>query len=277
MKVLFAGCGDIAERVAAVLGEKANCTGVRRRSQLIPDGIEAISADFCSLESLQSLNGREFDYVVVSFTPYERSLEAYERSYVEASKNLAAVLGDKVKRVFYISSTAVYPQADHSIVTEQSETASESYGQLLVAAENVWRESNINATVLRLSGIYGDQRKFFLNSVRNGATAPAEPHYTNRIHVDDAAKAIAFLIEKDQQNLPLDDLYNVTDTLPVLMADVVSWLQDQITMNDSQPKTLNRRGGSKQVSSAKLQALGFCFNYPDFKSGYQAMIDSELS
>lgn len=275
MQILLAGCGDIATRVAKRLSAKATFTGVRRDASKIADGIHAMGADFTQPHTLKSLSEQIYDYVVVSLTPSERSLTAYQSSYVEASQNLLAALRTPPKRVFYISSTSVYPQADHQWVDETSATTTESYGGILAAAEQVWLQSAIPATVLRLSGIYGDQRRYFLNAVRSGITAPNQPHYSNRIHVDDAARAIEHLILRDSVGLTVEACYNVSDKEPALLSDVVNWMRAEADVTEYSGEQLNRRGGSKRVSSRLLQNTGFEFLYPSFREGYLAMLGCE--
>jgi nucleoside-diphosphate-sugar epimerase len=53
------------------------------------------------------------------------------------------------------------------------------------------------ASVLRLGGIYGPGRLRLISEVRAGVGCPREPvRFTNRIHRDDAAAILQFLLEK---------------------------------------------------------------------------------
>ena len=69
-------------------------------------------------------------------------------------------------------------------------------GEIMLSAERLLHGSQFSSTVLRLGGIYGPGRTRLIDRVRGGepvAVADA-PAYTNRIHRDDAAKAIAHLL-----------------------------------------------------------------------------------
>lgn len=274
MKVLLAGCGDIGARVAALLESSASCTGLRRRPENIPKGIIAFGADFNAPASLTHLP-QDFDYIVVTLTPSGRTEADYQRAYVDASQHLANWVSAwpvGPKRVFFVSSTSVYGQTDHSQINEQSQTLVSGNPGQLVNAEQVWLQSDIPSTVLRLSGIYGDTRQYFLKQVLAGTVAQTGEHYSNRIHIDDAARAIVHLIKEDA-NQALDQCYIVSDCEPVRLDEVVRWVHSQVAHSIvANGDTFKRRGGSKRCNNKALQATGFSFDYPTFREGYAAML-----
>lgn len=274
MNILFAGCGDIAQRTAAILSSENQCFGLRRNISSLPAGIQAIQADLAKPEQLHSLAEHNFDYVVVTLTPAGRS---YREAYTEASENLLAALQAKPpKRVFYISSTGVYHQNEHEWINETSPALAQANGAELRAAEQVWLESSIPSTVLRLSGIYGADRLFLIKQLLAGATAIAGKHYTNRIHSDDAARAIAHLLTRDEQGHHVADTYIVSDDEPADQHAMVQWAQANLPGNKSEPTPLlGRRAGSKRCSNALLKATGFNFLYPSFRDGYRAILDTK--
>jgi nucleoside-diphosphate-sugar epimerase len=103
--------------------------------------------------------------------------------------------------------------------------------------------------------------------------ASASPHYTNRIHADDCAGVLAHLIElQHRQNLA--EVYLATDSSPTPMIDVVSWIAEQLGIEDFlSPDTVNERG-NKQISNQRLLESGYHLRYADFRSGYAPLLSA---
>lgn len=267
MNILFAGCGDIAMRSAPLLPAGARCVGLRRHVNQLPALFTPYQADLRQPDQLQALVGVPFDYVVVTLTPAGRN---YHEAYVEASANLIQVLtAAPPKRVLYISSTSVYHQREHEWVDESSPALAQGNGEQLRLAEQLWLDSPLASSVLRLSGIYGHQRRSFIEQIIAGAVAAAGAHYTNRIHSDDAARAIAHLITRHHTGYELAPMYIVSDDEPADQADIVRWVQQQVPVASvPTPPLLARRAGSKRCNNGALKATGFSFRYPSYREGY---------
>src|SRR3546814_17009194 len=79
--------------------------------------------------------------------------------------------------------------------------SSDLNGEILLEAENRLRQSlGHKAVALRLSGLYGPGRTQLLNRLRQ-AQAPViqePPQWTNRMHIEDAARACAHLLMLDE-------------------------------------------------------------------------------
>ena len=72
-------------------------------------------------------------------------------------------------------------------------------------------ESDISASILRLSGIYGEQRTRLIEMAQNHSSWPKENRWTNRIFDKDAVNFITFLLNQLQKNIAIEPLYLVTD------------------------------------------------------------------
>src|SRR5699024_6879461 len=97
-------------------------------------------------------------------------------------------------RVLLVSSTAVYGQRGGAPVDETTPpTPDTGTGAALLDAEDLLRERIPSSIALRLSGIYGRPNARTLDRVADGPTTPDLDHITNRIHQDDAARAIVHL------------------------------------------------------------------------------------
>jgi nucleoside-diphosphate-sugar epimerase len=184
------------------------------------------------------------------------------------------------KKFVYTSSTSVYGQNDGSVVKENSSTqpAAET-AQVLVETERVLlaaaRERKFPAVILRLAGIYGPNRGYWLKQYLKGE-AQIEGSGTrilNMIHRDDAAGAIIAALKSGRPG----EIYNVADDEPVTLWTFFKWLSDAVgrDMPPSVPEDaemVRKRGvTNKKVSNRRLKMeLGYQFKYPTFRQGYSA-------
>jgi nucleoside-diphosphate-sugar epimerase len=143
----------------------------------------------------------------------------------------------------------------------------------MLEAEQVALDSGIPASLVRLTGIYGPGRERLLTQVRRGYRVAIDPPlYANRIHVDDAAGLLAFLLEADQRGVALDDCYIGVDDAPAPLAEVVGWLREYLGVTEWNDDASVRRTGSKRCSNARAKALGWTPKYPSYREGYAAIL-----
>ena len=85
----------------------------------------------------------------------------------------------------------------------------------MLEAEQVALNSGIPASIVRLTGIYGPGREWLLTQVRQGYRVAIDPPlYGNRIHADDAAGLLAFLLRHIEQGGPLEKKSTSVSTMP---------------------------------------------------------------
>jgi nucleoside-diphosphate-sugar epimerase len=109
--------------------------------------------------------------------------------------------------------------------------------------------------------------------VRQGYKVTSEPPlYGNRIHVDDAAGLLAFLLQADARGVALDDCYLGVDDEPAPLHEVVAWLREQLGVSHWAEQATVRRAGSKRCSNARARALGWVPQYPSYREGYRAIL-----
>lgn len=276
--VLLAGCGDISQRLALLLKDNYQLTGLRRHPESLPTVIAPLAANLCDADSTRAaLIGRTFDYVVITLTPGERSEARYRQVYVEGTRHLLASLQGQ-PRILFVSSTSVYAQDQGELVDEGSQTGGGEFsGQCLRQAEELVLASRFAATCVRFSGIYGPGRERLLGMVREGRIDVSNAaQWSNRIHADDCARVLAFLIERWQSGIAPSPCYIASDNYPVQLGEVWEWLANQMGIANSvstdswhtQPAT------GKRCSNSLLQREGFRFLYPDFRAGYAALLSS---
>lgn len=274
--ILLVGCGDIAQRLAALLRHDYALTGLRRNPSALPHFIEPLPADIGDPTSLaNALRHRTFDYVVVTLTPGERSAARYQHVYVEGMRNLLAVL-QGTPSLLFVSSTSVYEQDGGEVVDESTPAQGKGFsGQSLLEAEALVASSGLPATVVRFSGIYGAGRGRLLAQVREGRVDTSQAaQWTNRIHADDSARVLEHLIRRWQAEQQPAPCYIASDCLPMQAGEVWQWLAAQMAAPDPL-LGVDWQGQSatgKQCSNALLLQTGFQFLYPDFRVGYRTML-----
>lgn len=267
-RLLIAGCGDLGIRLAARLDRDAwRVHGLRRNVEALPDTIEPVRADLSDPESLAAVAG-DWDAVVYQATPDRYDEAGYRAAYRDG---LARLLEQaRPGRLIFVSSTAVYGQDEGEWVDEDSETVPARFnGRVLLEAEALARRSADEAVAVRFSGIYGPGRDYLLRKVAAGeAECRAEPpQWTNRIHADDCAGVLAHLLTLERP----DALYCASDERPAPRCEVLDWLARKLDA-PAPARTAGSSGQGKRVSSARLRESGFAFTHPDYRSGYQEML-----
>ncbi|OQR35627.1 NAD(P)-dependent oxidoreductase [Pseudomonas sp. Bc-h] len=276
--VLIAGCGDIGGRLASqLLPQGWTVYGLRRSVAKLPPGVIGVSGDlFDARMPAQWPEGR-IDYLVYCATPTVRDEAGYRAAYTEGLRHVLAWTersGQKPKRILFVSSSSVYGQQQGEWVDEASPADASGFsGQVMREAEKVALSSDVPATVVRLTGIYGPGRSDLMNRVRQGYSVAVEPPlYGNRIHADDAAGLLAFLLQAEAGGVALDDCYIGVDDAPAPLAEVVDWMRERLGVTQWSDEHSVRRAGSKRCSNARAKALGWAPRYASYREGYEAML-----
>ena len=287
MRVLIIGCGYIGlalGRALKALGHEV--AGVRRPSaaaaqELEAVGITPILADI-TVPGALPCPPNTFDVVVNCVAPQGGGVERYRAVYAGGLRNLVDWLSSAPSRLLvYTSSTGVYGQDDGSVVTESSITEpSTETGCVLVEAEQLLSQAHeqgrVKPIILRLAGIYGPGRGYWLRRLRGGELATRDDEndrLVNMIHQDDVVGAVLAVIERGHPG----EIYNVVDDWPVSvremrMSRLFSPLASAaaISTENSPPARGNRpRATNKRVSNSKLKAAtGWRPKYPSFEEGF---------
>lgn len=282
MSTLVAGCGyvggELARRLAA---DGESVWGMTHEPADPPAGVRPLVADLRRPETLADLP--RVDRVVFSAAPSKYDEASYRATYTGGLRNLLDALlrqPTPPTRLVFCSSMGVYDQQDGSLVDEASPpTTDKMNGLVMLEAEAMVAASAIPGVCVRIAGIYGAQRQRVVRDVRAGAARrSAEPSvFSNLIHRDDCAGALRHL-------LALPDpapLYVAVDTEPVPRDDLLLGLADLL---DVEPPPVGAGGGTsrwlrqrpgdrgKRLSSARLRASGYVFEYPTWREGYTAVV-----
>jgi nucleoside-diphosphate-sugar epimerase len=278
--VLIAGCGDVGSRLAnelLPLGWVVH--GLRRNISLLPAGVNGVAGDLFSPTRPATWPGTALDYLVYCATPTERDEAGYRAAYVEGLQRVLSWLeesGQQPKRIVFVSSSSVYGQQNGEWVNETSPTDASAFsGRIMLEAEQVALTSGLPASIVRLTGIYGPGRSDLSNRVRQGYSVAIDPPlYGNRIHSDDAAGLLAYLLAADARGVALEDCYIGVDDAPAPLAEVVQWMREYLGVTQWAENSSLRRSGSKRCSNARAKALGWVPRYPTYKEGYEALLGS---
>jgi len=265
-RLLVAGCGDLGVRLAGRM-HGWRIAGLRRRPAELPGHIEPLAGDLSRDDGLSGV-ARDWDALVYTATPGQRTEAGYRRIYVEALARLLERV--RAGRVIFVSSTAVYGQRHGEWVDEQSLTAPGAFnGRVLLEAEAIARAAG--AIVVRFSGIYGPGRDFLLRKVRAGGVRCRRepPIWTNRIHAEDCAGVLAHLLSLQHPAA----LYVASDAGPAPRFEVLDWLAQRLGAPRPEDDPQDQSGQGKRVSARALFDSGLRLDYPDYQSGYEEIIE----
>ncbi|MET0748940.1 MAG: SDR family oxidoreductase [Rhizobium sp.] len=189
---------------------------------------------------------------------------------------LTRAMMPKLEWIGYLSTVGVYGDHKGAWIDEETSIRPVSARSVeRVAAEDGWMALGdalgVPTAVLRLSGIYGPGRNGFCNLDKGTARRLVKPHQVfNRIRVEDIGKACLFLAER-----ALGGIYNVTDDEPAPPQDVVAEAarlmgiapppETPFDTAELSPMARSFYGENKRVSNARLKALGFRFNFPEYR------------
>lgn len=278
-KVLIVGCGDLGGAVACQLAQSGiEVVGVRRSAQPL-DGVHVIAADVTQPASLAKLKQVQPDVLVYCVAANGQTDEQYKAQYVDGLRNVLTTQSEnpKLKHVFFVSSTRVYGQKTEALLDESIAAIPADFGgERLLETERILSALPCTSTVLRLSGIYGPGRLRMINLAKSPESWPVQNSWTNRIHRDDAAAFMVFLIQQVFAGKAVLDCYIVTDSKPASQHEVLGWVAGKLHINTDANTQVPIEGG-KRLSNRAMLATGFKLQYPDYQAGYSALIKALVS
>ena len=274
-KILIVGCGDLGAAIAKrLVDEEHEVVGLRRSIQTLPR-MQMLQGDVADAASLQALVALMPEIVIYCVAASGRTDAAYQAQYVTGLKNILASQSrnQQLQHVFFVSSTRVYGQETTAILDESITALPADFGgERLLEAEHLLSSLPCNATTLRLSGIYGPGRLRMINLAKSPQQWPSKNSWSNRIHRDDAADFIVFLVQRILTEQAIASCYIVTDSKPVSQYEVLTWLAKKMQLALPGNSSVEAQGG-KRLSNQLMLSSGFQLRYPDFSVGYQALIN----
>jgi nucleoside-diphosphate-sugar epimerase len=301
-KILIIGCGGIGSMLAdALLAQGHQVTGLKRNPPTSKSSrINYVTADISSVNDMKMLDN-DFTQAFFIVSPDGRNEYSYRSVYETGLNNLLVRLPKA--NWFMVSSTSVYGQSQGEWVDEESVAEPNNItSQLIRQAEQTVMGFNEDNSVVRFSGIYGPGREYLLRlALQTPEIQQTPPYYTNRIHQQDCIGVLSFLLEQRLAGKALAQCYLASDDDPASMWKVMSWLANQLKCKPPMVRdgrSLGISGESirpvfkpdarlasvdaeaimnKRCDNARLKALGYVFQYPGYKDGYQELIGSQVN
>lgn len=264
--------GDLCHRIAMLMDSTKWTIHGLRRHPITDPYVHWLTADLSQPATLRNLPD-DISHVVYAVTPDARTAQAYHHAYPSGLDNLLDALPEtfRLERFILISSTAVWPPSE-DVVTEDIAPHPVTFnGRIILEAEAILHQRLPElGVVLRLSGLYGPGRTGLLDRLREGCVqAPVGAgHYTNRIHIEDAASACLHLLSLDDPAA----CYIGTDGHPLETAQFYDALADYL--GAPHPERRSAAPSGKRLSNQRLINSGWRPAWPNALQGYQALIDA---
>jgi nucleoside-diphosphate-sugar epimerase len=277
LSVLIAGCGDVGSRLGLQLGRDGwRVYGLRRNAAELPVPILPVKGDLTDPICPRCWPNGGLDYLVYAASATEHDEAGYRQAYVEGLRNVLRWLRQheqQPRRLLFVSSTGVYAQRDGEWIDEDSPTEPTGFtGQVMLEAEQLALGCGLPATCVRMGGLYDPSRPWLQNQVRAGLRVERDPpQYSNRIHRDDAAALLAFLLQADASGTALQPCYLGVDDEPAPLHEVVDWLRERLGVTHWAEQSMTRRAGSKRCSNARARALGWKPRFASYRDGYASL------
>jgi len=275
-KVLIVGYGDLGSAIAKRLTDSSAEVYAVARTLREAAQAQMIQADVTMPTSLDALRMIQPDILVYCVSAGGQTDAQYQQAYVDGLRNVLLTQRDnpQLKHVFFVSSTRVYGQQTDELLNEMVAAVPADFGgERLLEAESLLNTLSCGATALRLSGIYGPGRLRMINLAKAPERWPANDGWTNRIHRDDAANFVVYLMQQVFAGKEIKPCYIVTDSQPVRQYEVLNWIAAQLKLT---PVAAPVADGGKRLSNQAMLAAGFVLQYPNYQVGYQALL-SELA
>jgi nucleoside-diphosphate-sugar epimerase len=267
--VLVAGAGDVGTRLARRLAlEGRRVFALRRGEAPSGDGIAWLRGDLTRPETLAGLP--KIDALVFAPAPDVREEAAYRAVFVDGLRHVIEALPAMPRRTVFVSSSAVYGEHGGDWIDEDTPPSPPGFnGRVLIEAEALLAARPVGGISLRLAGLYGPGRTQLFDRLREGKAAVPRGRqvYANRIHVDDAAAAIACLLDVAAP----ERVYIGVDDTPLPIDELYDHLARLIGAPPPPDGPAPAGVGNKRLSNARLRATGFRCAWPDARDGYAAL------
>ncbi|MBN7810136.1 epimerase [Algoriphagus sp. H41] len=206
------------------------------------------------------------EILIVNIPPRTRTGDG--TFHLEQLKYLKSLLANSaVKKVLFVSSTGVYPSENlEGKYAEDFPLSLENTGhdtifraeQLLEASATLSTgERNYDLTIVRFGGLLGDDRiplRYF-----TGKENVAGHTRVNFIHRQDAARMLAWIVEKGLWN----QTFNGVAPRHPLRREIYEKLSRETGMAPPASYQNEPEGNDRLISSEKILATGFEFDFPD--------------
>lgn len=287
--VAILGCGYVGRALGRELLEAGHdvvgmCRSAAGVEAVADAGITPVQGDATDRTDLEAIG--DVDVVVFAASSGGGDAAAARSVYVAGLGTVIdafANRADPPERLVYTSSTGVYGEHEGDWVDEDTALRPATQkAAVLVEAEAVARDAGnrgLEPLVARLGGVYGPGR-YRLERYLEGQVTEG---WLNRMHVEDVAGALRFLLALDAGEAPGTVL--LVDDEPAWKPAFAAWLAEQCGREPPETRSLaaareggseRRRRGQKRCSNARLRGLGYELRYPTYREGYRAAVTAAI-
>lgn len=275
-RLVLAGYGDVAARIARRLGPTREVVGVNRSGRW---------AEFPHSPDIQRIDltglGRYLcaeDTVIWLAPPPKQG---------ELETNLESALREApvIRKLIYLSTSGVYGDCAGNWVSENHPAAPQSArAKRRLSGEQIagefGRRMGIPVAIVRVPGIYGPGR-LPKQRVRDGLptfAANLSP-WSNRIHAEDLAAFFALLLSRGE------GVFNISDgrpgTITEYFQEVASCmglppLPEVHDLSELTPGLASYMSESRRMNIEKARALGYAPAFPDFRQALPECLHNDL-
>ncbi|WP_130803422.1 SDR family NAD(P)-dependent oxidoreductase [Acinetobacter ihumii] len=259
MHILFIGYGKTSQRVAQYLFEQ-DVTESDQITTISRSPKRDVFAQHLSqdVHSLQLDHLAPIDLVYIVLAPSQSGIAQYQRTYLDSIEPIARALkAHPVQRIIVVSSTRVYGEHQGEKIDDDSGIQpSDEQGQILRGMELKWQALYPEQTVIiRPSGIYGTSVARLIKLAKDTQYYP-DIHYSNRIHIHDLARFLAYLAHAKQ----VSPSYIVSNNHPLPLHELIVWFQQQLQLPLLQLNSHKLSG--KQLYATRMMQTGFQLQHP---------------
>ncbi|MDM1754800.1 NAD(P)H-binding protein [Acinetobacter towneri] len=261
MHILFIGYGKTSQRVAKQLFTLGHQITTISRSPKTDHDMTHLLQDIQQLDLSQI---QPVDAVYVLLAPSRNtalsSIETYQQTYVNSVPSIVAALKDHpVKRIIVVSSTRVYGEkAGERIDDETVPKPKDVQGQLLLQMEHLWQQAYPEQCVIvRPSGIYGASVARMLKLAESTISYP-NIHWSNRIHIDDLASFLAYLLHVEHP----EPVYICSNNQAQPLHEMILKIQREFNLPELVLESMRETG--KRIFATRMEKIGFQRKHEDY-------------
>jgi nucleoside-diphosphate-sugar epimerase len=293
-KLIIFGCGYVGGEVARQAVAKGWDVRALTRN---PDKARALRELGLAQVEVAELDSPEWhdkfdphpDYVLNCVSSAGGGIDGYRKSYIDGQRSILQwAAGGHVGTYVYTGATSVYPQADGEWVDEAAPTDNASdHGGVLLESEGLLAGAPGVSRwfVLRLGGIYGPGRHYFVDALRAGQNdfPGSGETWLNLIHRDDIVRAVFASFAAPAQIA--NRIYNVTDGHPAPRGEIIGWLAKELGASEpvfapaqARARDSGRRSTAGRMPDRRIDAgligreLGWTPQYGDYRAGFAGLL-----
>lgn len=265
MHILFIGYGKTSKRVAKQLFMHKHQITTISKTLKSDDFAQHLTQDVHALD-LSHVAPIDIAYVLLS--PHESTKEAYQQTYVDSVAPIChALRSHPIKKIIVVSSTRVYGENAGQIIDDHSEAiASDVQGALLLKMEQLWQEAYPEQCIIvRPTGIYGTSVARMIKLAENTQNYQ-NIHWSNRIHIDDLAQFLAFMLHVEQP----EKSYICSNNQPIALHEAILWFQRRLHLPELALQSHNETG--KRIYAPRMVESGFRLQHENCWQDYAELL-----